>query len=268
MPTIVRYAVLIPVALAFVMPFYWMVVTSLDRPDTIYDIPPRLLPQGVFANYAEAWRAAPWPLFYFNTVLTAGLGTLLAVATSSLAGYAFACMRFRAKPLLFGLLMAAYMIPLEVTLVPNYLILGFLGWLDSYQAQFVPFGATVFGIFLMRQYFSTLPADYWEAAQLDGCSHFRYLLHIAIPIAKPAIVTLALFHFVGAWNAFLWPLIVTSSDRVRPLQVALSNFSSTDSTQPVLIAAGALMTTLPVLIVFLFAQRQLVGGIAASGVRG
>jgi ABC-type glycerol-3-phosphate transport system permease component len=120
----------------------------------------------------------------------------------------------------------------------------------------------------MRQFFLTLPKDLWEAAQLDGCGHLRYLWSVALPLARPALVTVALFHFVAAWNAFLWPLIVTSTDTYRPLQVALESFNVADSAQPVLLAAGALMTTLPILVLFLFAQRQLVGGIAATGIRG
>ena len=264
----VRYLVLVPVAIAFAFPFYWMVVTSLSGRSTIYDFPPLLLPQWHFGNFAEAWRATDWTRFYINTVITAGFSTLLVVATSALAGYAFASMRFAGKAALFGAVLAIYMIPTEVTLVPNFIIIKDLGWLDSYQAQIVPFGSSVFGIFLLRQFFLTLPKDLWEAAQLDGTSHLRYLWSVALPLARPTLATVALFHFVGGWNAFLWPLIVTSSDRYRPLQVALSNFNSVDSTQPILLAAGALMTTLPILVIFLVAQRQLVGGIAATGIRG
>jgi len=140
--------------------------------------------------------------------------------------------------------------------------------LNTFQAQIVPLGASIFGIFLMRQFFLTLPKDLWEAAQLDGVGHLRFLWLIALPLARPALITVALFHFVAGWNAFLWPLIVTSDDSVRPIQVGLSSFAAADSTQPVLLAAGALMTTLPILIIFLFAQKQLVGGIAATGIRG
>jgi len=161
-----------------------------------------------------------------------------------------------------------FIIPAEVTLIPNFIILKNLDWIDSYQAQIVPFGATVFGIFLMRQFFMTLPRDLWEAAQLDGTSHLRYLWSIALPLSRPALVTLALLQFVDGWNAFLWPLIVTSTDARRPIQVALAYFDATDSTQPILLAAAAMMTTLPLLLVFLFAQRQIVGGIAGTGIRG
>ena len=263
-----RYLVLVPVAIGFVFPFYWMVVTSLNREDQIFDFPPHLVPQWQWQNYVEAWQSTTWAAFLVNTMITTGGRVALVLATSILAGYAFASMRFPGKALLFGIVLAVYMVPAEVTLVPNFITLTRLGWIDTYQAQIVPFGASVFGIFLMRQFFLTLPRDLWEAAQLDGCGHLQFLRLIAVPLARPIIVTVALLQFIEGWNAFLWPLIVTSTDRVRPLQVGLSYFSATDSTRPVLVAAGAFMTTLPVLVVFLVAQRQLVGGIAQTGIRG
>lgn len=263
-----RYAVLVAIAAAFAFPFYWMAVTSLNRPEALFRVPPLLWPQWEFQNYVAAWYEQSWLRFYLNTILVASCETLLVLATSSLAGYAFASMRFAGRALIFGAVLAVYMVPTEVTLVPNFIILQHLGWLDSYQAQFVPFGASVFGIFLMRQFFLALPRDLWEAAQLDGCSHLRYLWLIALPLARPALVTVGLIHFVYGWNAFLWPLIVTSSEAVRPLQVALAAFNTVDSNQPMLLAAGSLMTTLPVLLIFVFAQRQLVGGIASTGIRG
>ena len=263
-----RYAVAIPVAAVFVFPFYWMVVLSLDRPDSVFDFPPHLIPQWQLQNYAVMWRFTNWPGLFANTMITTVARVLLVLATSTLAGYAFASMRFPGKAAAFGLVLAVYMVPAEVTLVPNYITLASLGWIDTYQAQVVPLAASVFGVFLMRQYFLTLPADLWEAAQLDGCSHLGYLLRIAAPLARPALVTIGLLQFIEGWNAFLWPLIVTSTDRVRPLQVGLAAFAATDSTQPVLLAAGAFMTTLPVLVLFLVGQRQLVGGIASTGIRG
>jgi multiple sugar transport system permease protein len=266
--TALRYGLAIPLAAAFLFPFYWMLVLSLNRPDAILQFPPRLWPQWQVQNYVEVWRFVNWPGLFANTVVTTAGRVALVLLTSTLAGYAFASMRFTGRAAAFGLVLALYMVPSEVTLVPNYITLAHLGWIDTYQAQFVPFAASVFGIFLMRQYFLTLPRDLWEAAQLDGCGHLRYLWSIAAPLARPALATIALLQFIEGWNAFLWPLIVTSTDRVRPLQVGLAAFSFTDSTRPELLAAGAFMTTLPILIVFLLAQRQLVGGIASTGIRG
>jgi multiple sugar transport system permease protein len=263
-----RYLVLVPLALVFALPLYWMAILSLGRPDSVFDFPPHLLPQWQLGNYAAIWPYANWPALFANTLITTAARVLLVLVTSALAGYALAAMRFPGKAAAFGLILALYMVPTEVTLVPNYITLSHLGWIDTYQVQFVPFAASVFGVFLMRQYFLTLPRDLWEAAQLDGCSHLGFLVRIAAPLARPALVTIALLQSIEGWNAFLWPVIMTSTDRVRPLQVGLAAFSFAESTQPVLLAAAAFMTTVPVLVVFVLAQRQIVGGIASTGIRG
>ncbi|HLQ62750.1 MAG TPA: carbohydrate ABC transporter permease [Candidatus Acidoferrales bacterium] len=274
-----RYLVMVPITLAFIFPFYWMLVIATGTLQTVFQFPPILYPLGHWENFLVAWGAAidpsnnqylhiDWPRFYFNTVLIATLTTLAVLVTSVLAGYAFASMSFPGKGLVFGLVLAIYMVPTEVTLVPNFIILKDLSWIDTYQAQIVPFAASVFGIFLMRQFFLTLPRDLWEAAQLDGCGHLRFLTTIALPLAQAPLITIALFHFVASWNAFLWPLIMTTSESVRPVQVALQYFSYADATNPVTHSAGSLMVTVPILIIFVFAQRYLVGGIASTGIRG
>ncbi|MDQ6919180.1 MAG: carbohydrate ABC transporter permease [Candidatus Dormibacteraeota bacterium] len=274
-----RYALLLPFAALFVFPFYWMVVISLGTLQSVFVFPPILYPLWHGENYLAAvglipdsstgqYLHIPWLRYFANTVIVAVGTTVLVLLTSVLAGYAFASIWFPGKRVIFGLVLAIYMVPTEVTLVPNFIILANLHWIDSYQAQIVPFGASVFGIFLMRQFFLGLPGDLWEAAQLDGAGHFRFLWSIAAPLARPPMVTIALFQLVGSWNAFLWPLIVTNSDAYRPVQVGLQAFSYADATNPVLHAAGSLMVTLPILIVFLLAQRQIIGGIAASGIRG
>jgi len=263
-----RYLIMVPLAAAFAFPFYWMVVISLSTLDKVFIFPPILYPLGHLENFAKVWSVVPWGRYFFNTVFVASATTALILATSTLAGYAFASMRMAGKSLVFGLVLGIYMVPTEVTLVPNFITLKTLGWIDTYQAQIVPFAASVFGIFLMRQFFLTLPKDLWEAAQLDGCGHLRYLLTVAAPLARPPLITIAVFHFVLSWNAFLWPLVVTTSNSVRPIQVGLTAFQYNESTDPVLLAAGSLVATVPLLIVFLLAQRRLVGGIATSGIRG
>lgn len=263
-----RYALLIPTTALILFPFFWMVVVALNDEAHVYNFPPSFLPRWNFENFVTAWNAAPWPRYFFNTVFVAVSTTVLVLITSTLAGYAFASMSFRGKAFLFGVVLLVYMVPAEVTLVPNFIILSNLGWIDSYQAQIVPFAASVFGIFLMRQFFLGLPRDLWEAAQLDGCSHLRYLWTVAAPLARPPLVTIAVFHFVASWNAYLWPLIMANNDAVRPIQVGLNAFQGSEGTHPTLLAAGSLLTTIPILILFLFAQKQIVGGIASSGIRG
>ena len=274
-----RYAILVPIAALFVFPFYWMIVISLGTLQSVFDFPPILYPLWHWENYLSAVGLLadpstgstlhiPWARYFLNTVIVAGGTTALVLITSLLCGYAFASIPFPGRAIVFGLVLAIYMVPTEVTLVPNFIILANLHWIDSYQAQIVPFGSSVFGIFLMRQFFKGMPTDLWDAAQLDGAGHLRFLWSIAAPLARPPLVTIALFHFVASWNAFLWPLIVTNSDAYRPVQVGLQAFSYADATNPVLHAAGSFMVTLPILVIFLLAQRQIVGGIAASGIRG
>ena len=263
-----RYLLAIAVTLLFVFPFYWMVVIGLNDEAHVFNFPPDFWPRWNFQNFVTAWGMAPWGRYFFNTILIAFSTTFLVLVTSTLAGYAFASMRFPGKSIVFGAILLVYMVPSEVTLVPNFIILKNLGWINTYQAQIFPFAASVFGIFLMRQYFLSLPRDLWEAAQLDGCGHLRYLWTVAAPLARAPLVTVALFHFVGSWNAYLWPLIMANTNEVRPIQVGLNAFQTAESTDPVLLAAGSLMTTLPILLLFVVAQRQIVGGIASSGIRG
>jgi len=274
-----RYLVLVPLAALFAFPLYWMVVISLGTLQSVFVFPPILYPLGHFENFLSAvglhpdpstgqYLQIPWARYFLNTLIVAGGTTALVLVTSALAGYAFASMPFPGKTVIFSLVLAIYMVPSEVTLVPNFIILAGLHWIDSYQAQIAPFGASVFGVFLLRQFFLGLPNDLWEAAQLDCSGHLRFLWSIALPLARPPLITVGLFTFVTSWNAFLWPLIVTNSDAYRPVQVGLEAFSYADATNPVLHAAGSLMVTLPILVVFLVAQRQIVGGIAASGIRG
>ena len=263
-----RYLLLVPITAIVIFPFYWMLVVALNDHAHVFNFPPNFIPLWHFENFVTAWNAAPWTRYFLNTIFIAVTTTLLVMITSTLAGYAFAAMNFPGKAIVFGAVLLVYMVPSEVTLVPNFIILSNLGWINTYQAQIVPFAASVFGIFLMRQFFLGMPKDLWEAAQLDGCSHLRYLWTVAAPLARPPLVTIAVFHFVGSWNAYLWPLIMANTDAVRPIQVGLNAFQGSEGTDPVLLAAGSLLTTIPILILFLFAQRQIVGGIASSGIRG
>jgi multiple sugar transport system permease protein len=258
----------VPVTAIFFFPFYWMLLTSVSTQDKVYQFPPILYPLWNFQNYVTAWGGADWPRLFVNTVLIAGVTTALVLLTSTLAGYAFASMRFAGKAALFSGLVIVYMVPGEVALVPNFITLKNLGLYDTYQAQILPFAASVFGIFLMRQFFLTLPRDLWDAAQLDGCGHFRYLWTIAAPLARPPMITIAILHLIGSWNAFLWPLIITSSASIRPISVGLFAFEHAESYNPILLGAASVIITLPMVVFFLFAQRQLVGGIANTGIRG
>ena len=255
-------------AFLMMVPFLWMVLTSLKAPDEVLAIPPKLLPS-VFnlKNYAYAFEAAPFGRYFFNSFLVTIASTLLQVVTSALAAYAFARFKFKGKKFLFLLFLGTMMIPVEVTLVPNYLILSKLGWIDTYTALVIPWAVSVFGIFLMRQFFVSLPAELFDQAQIDGCTHWQILWKIVLPISKPVFITVGLFSMLGSWNSFLWPLIMTNSESMRTVPVGLSYFTLEYATRYHLMMAAALFATLPVLVVYFFAQKYFIEGISTSGMK-
>lgn len=256
------------------LPFVWMVLTSFKTQFEALAYPPTILPKvWQWHNYPDAWTLpGTWPKgfgrYFINTIFIACASTTGNLLTSLLAGYTFAKMRFFGRDVVFICMLATLMVPFEATLVPDFIIIKSLGWYDSYQAQIVPWIAGVFGIFLMRQFISTLPNELWEAAQIDGLGHAGYLYRVVAPLSRPGLLTLALFSFLESWNSLLWPLIVTSSDTMRPLQVGLSYFITEQGTQVNQLMAAAAFTIAPILVLFLLAQRQFIEGIARSGLKG
>ncbi|GAC1633861.1 MAG: carbohydrate ABC transporter permease [Ktedonobacteraceae bacterium] len=264
----VTYVVVVFVSIASIFPLYWMFVTSLLTDHDAFASTPIFWPDWQWTNYARAWAMAPWIQYFVNSIFISGCTVILAVITSLLAGYAFGMMKFPGRQALFLAILALIMIPFEATLIPSYLIVSTLGWIDSYQAQIIPFGVSISGIFLLRQFFLSLPDSLWEAAQIDGCSRFKFLWLVAAPLARPALAVVALQVLIGSWNAFLWPYLITSSDAFRPVEVGLKAFTSADGTDPTGLAAAAAFTTLPILIVFLIAQRQFIEGISVGSTKG
>ncbi len=263
------YIVLLFGAVIMAFPFYWMLTTAFKGLAESVAIPPTMWPtKWEWTNFTEAWRAAPFPRYFLNTVIMAVGSTLGTLITGVLAAYAFARMRFFGKDIIFIMFLATMMIPFEVTLIPDFLIIRALRWYNTYTALIVPWTASVFAIFLLRQFFMTLPKELYEATILDGGTHFQFLYRVAIPLAIPALITVAIFSFLGSWNSLLWPLIVTSSPHLRPIQVGLSAFQSEAGSYYNLLMAGATLAILPIVILFLIAQKQFVEGIARSGIKG
>ena len=255
---------------AFLFPLYVDVITSMDTARDLFTFPPHLTPDFNFHPYAVLWSMAPWPLFFVNTILITGLTIAIALATSVLAAYALSFLRFKARELIFMALILVLMIPFESLLIPNYIILHMMNLINTYWAQIVPWGASVFGIFLLRQFFLTLPVELREAASLDGATPRRFLWQVALPLAKPALVTIGLYVFLGSWNSFLWPYIMTNGPAVQPVEVGLATFLGTNGTNWTGLSAAVVFTTLPVMILFLMAQRQFMEGAssAAQGLKG
>jgi multiple sugar transport system permease protein len=254
-----------------VLPFLWMVSTSLKTPtDILREYPPRLIPSTfLISNYTTALTSLPFDRFYFNSLLVATCVTLLQLLTSSLAAYAFARLRFKGRNALFFLYLIGLMIPFPVLLLPNFLIIRQLGWFDSYLALIVPPAFSAFSIFLLRQYYRGIPLDFDESARIDGASSLRIWWSIILPNSRPALAALTVFTFLGTWNDFLWPLVVTNSQNMRTLPVGLSMFQGQFTVRWELLMAASVVALIPVLIVYFFAQNWIIKGLSvSSGIKG
>ena len=268
---VLKHAVLLLVGAIVAYPFYFMATTALKSFFEATMVPPTFFPTELHPeNFATAWSKAPWPRYFANTVLVAGVNTLGELVTAVLAAYAFAQMRFKGRTFLFGLLLATYMMPGEATLIPNFVIVSkrFLNLYDTYWVQILPFLATAFSIFLLRQQFLGVPKELRDAAVIDGAGHLRFLWSVVLPISVPALVTVAIISFYGSWNAFQWPLIVTSSPEIRPVQVGLNAFRAEAGSSYHLLMAAAAFGVAPIVLLYLVGQRYLVQGVARTGIRG
>lgn len=260
------YVLLIAMTLVTVFPFLWMIGTALKTQQEVFVYPPTLWPADPqWGNFAQVLEQVPFLRFYLNSVIVTLVITVAQVITSALAGYAFARIDFPYKNVVFVLFLATLIIPNQVTMLPLFLIVSRLGWIDTYQALTVPFLANAFAVFFLRQFFLTVPRDLEEAATIDGASRLRVLFSIVLPLARPALATIALFIFLGEWDNYLWPLIVTNSETMRTLPIGLRFFVEESGSHLHLMMAGAVMAVAPILLLFFLAQRQFIEGIAMTG---
>lgn len=221
-----------------------------------------------FENYKEAFTKVPFRRYFLNTLFVSFSVVFGVLVTGSLAAYAFATMKFKGRDFIFYLFISMMMVPQPVYLIPSYVLLNHLGWIDTYNALIIPWIANIFTIFLLRQQFKTIPSELFDAARIDGCGRFRTLWTLVLPLSKSVIVTSAIFGFIGSWNSFMWPLIMTDSPSIRVLQVGLSYFSQEASAQTSLLMAASTFSILPLVILFLFAQKQIIASFASSGLKG
>lgn len=267
------FATLLVIALPFIFPFWWMLTSSLKSASEVFAFPPTFLPKSwQWKNFADVFAYQPFARQYLNSIYIAVLVTLGTILVSSLAGYAFARIRFRGSALLFLLLLSALMMPSEVTIVPNFFFMTKLGWINTHLPLIVLpiFGANgIVGTFLMRQFFLTLPSEIEDAAMIDGLGRFGIFWRIALPIARPALGALAILSFLFSWNLFLEPLVFVNDIELFTLPLALNNFTDNYGA-PIwhLQLAATALSVIPVLVVYLFAQEQVVESFAASGVKG
>jgi multiple sugar transport system permease protein len=250
-------------------PLLWMVSVSLMPAGTASTLPTPVLPRTVtLDNYRVLFGSVGMGRYAFNSFAIAVLATLISVAFNVTAGYAFAKLRFRGRDAIFRLLLGALVIPGQVAMLPLFLMLKPLGLINSYGGAIVPAMASIFGIFLVRQFARGIPDDLLEAARIDGASEFRIFLTIVVPLLAPVLATLAIFSFLGSWNDFMWPLIVLTDDALHTLPVALAGLSREHVQDSELMMAGSVVTVLPVLLVFLALQRQYMAGLMAGSVKG
>ena len=262
--------------LAMLFPFFWMISTSVKPRGTWYTL--SLLPESITVEHYRAVLAAPLlPRWYLNTILIAVLGTLSVALFSSLAGYGFGKHKFPGREAMFTILLTTIMIPSEMTIIPWYVFIAKLGWVDTYQAIMAPGLVTTFGIFVMRQFMAGIPHDLIDAGRIDGVSELGLFWRICLPLAKPALAVVCIFTFLGRWNSFLWPLIVINSIEMNTLQVALARGTDLTGDSSALytlepdwgpLLAGATLAAIPMLVIFSFFQQQIVRGVSMSGIKG
>ncbi|HTN57146.1 MAG TPA: carbohydrate ABC transporter permease, partial [Protaetiibacter sp.] len=262
-------AVLSVAALATLVPFLWMLGVSVRTPIDLFEDPTRLVPlDWTFGGYQAIWEELPFLRLLVNTFVFAGGATVLLVFFDSLAGFAFARLRFRGSKALFLVVIATLMVPFQTAIVPVYLLELNLGWLNTYQGLIVPRMASALGIFLIRQFLLSIPPELDEAARIDGAGNWRIYRSVIMPLAKPALASLFIIQFVALWNDFLWPLVISTSIEMRTLPAALTLFSSSTSTvNYAALMAGAAISVAPLALIFLLAQRYFVQGIASSGLK-
>lgn len=263
------HLLLITGSVVMLVPFAWMLSTSLKQPGDVFIYPPQWIPQPVqWENYRETVSVMPFGRFYLNSIIQAVSVTVLQLLTASLAAFAFARLRFRGRDVLFLLYLATMMIPFPVTMIPNFVIMRYFNWIDTFRALILPPSFSAFSTFLLRQYFMSIPLEMDDAARVDGASSFRIWWQIILPLSGPALATLAIFTFLGQWNSFLWPLIVTNSEKMRTLPVGLATFQSQYSVQWHLLMAGSVIAVLPVLVIYIAGQKWFVRGITLTGMGG
>ncbi len=268
-PSILLHAALVAVAVATLAPLLWMVSASFMSPGEANSFPPRLLPrQPTLGNYVDLFTRLDLARSFLNSALVAVSATLISLLVNSMAGYAFAKLRFRGRERVFRTLLAALVIPGQVGMLPLFLMLKSLGLVNTMAGVVVPFMAGIFGIFMIRQYALSIPDDLLDAARVDGAGEYRIFWTIVLPVIRPILVTLAVFVFLSAWNDFMWPLIVLSDEAKYTLPVALASLSGEHVQDTELMMAGSVLTVLPVVILFVSLQRAYIRGVMMGSVKG
>lgn len=265
---VVFYGILVIGAFIMLVPFLWMISTSLKPTGTVMTMPPQLIPSSItFDNFVRVKDTFPIDRFLFNSFVVATASTFGTLLLSSMAAYVFSRMEFKGRDVIFMVYLATLMVPSQVTMIPQFILMKYLGWLNSYPGLIVPGMFSAFGTFLLRQFFLTIPKSLDEAAFIDGAGHFRVYWQIILPLARPAMATLAVFSFMQSWNSYLWPLIMVSDRSMMTLPLGLSTIQGRWTTDWNLLMAGVVISVIPILMVYLLAQKHFIQGITLSGLK-
>jgi multiple sugar transport system permease protein len=256
-------------AVTMVIPFLWMLSTSLKSEQQAYIFPPIWIPDPImWSNYSTTWQALPFNLFLINSAIVSVFVTVGQLLTCSMGAYAFARLDFPGRDKLFVLYLATIMVPFQVIMIPLFILVRDLKWIDSYQGLIIPLIFSAYGTFLLRQFFKSIPGELEDAAKIDGCSYFRIYWNIMLPLSKPALATLGIFVFMWSWNNFLWPLLVINSLEMKTLPLGLAYFLGQYTIYWNLLMVGATIALIPILVLFFLAQRYFIEGITLTGLKG
>ncbi|SSC14247.1 putative ABC transporter permease protein [Mesotoga infera] len=263
------YALLIIFAFIMLMPFVWMLLSTFKDQRELFEFPPKFLPKKLtLNNYIEVFKTVPFVRYYLNSLLVTFSSVVLNLFSSSLAGYAFAKYRFKGREIIFKVILGAMMIPFPVTIIPLYIMVYDLGLVDSYFALIITGSVSIFGTFLMRQFIVNIPDDLLDAARIDGSSEFGTYVRIILPNLRAPLSALAVFSFMSTWNAFLWPLLVVNDDRHRTVQLGVQFFTQRYGDLIHLQITAAAMAIIPIIVLYLFLQKQFIQGITMTGLKG
>ncbi len=267
--SVLLYSILILLSIIFILPTYWVIVSSLKSGSDLFDWPPAMFPTGItLVNFKEALHTGNFPLYFWNSTLITSSSTMITLIISCMAAYAFAKFRFKGDTVLFIIVLCAIMIPVEVVMVPVFKVLVKFKMYNTLLGMIIPPTATPTGMFILRQYLLSVPDELLQASRIDGASEWCIFTRIIIPIARPALAVLAIFSFMWRWNDYLWPLLVASTEKLFTIQLAIGNFVGENVIQWGELLAMSVVSMIPVLIIFLLFQKEFVKGVAMSGLKG
>ena len=265
----IKYFLLVIFAIITVFPFYWMISSSLKSGFEVIQTPPTMLPENVmWSNYSTAFSMAPFGRYFINTIIVTVLSIVSTVVISILSAFAFSHLEFKGRDLIFSIFIASMMIPGEVLIVNNFKTISNLGMIDTYTSLFIPYAASVLYIYMLREFFLTVPKPLYYAAKIDGAGDWKFLWKVLVPIAKPSIITISILVGINSWNAFLWPLLVTNNENMRVLATGLTAFQSDAGNQYELLMAASSIITVPIVGVYVFLHKKIMNGISLCGTKG